>query len=353
MKPVHLLFCLAGLALLAPSPAEARPKKRPAKKKERDKPAPAPEPKSREQAEADRHFTAGVTLYKESKFSEALAEFQRAYEIAPHPLVLYNIAGCHRELSSYGEAVRFYRRFLAEGQEVVSKVRLDNAQRELDDILARIARVTITLEEPAGAELALDGETLGTMPLEMPLILPPGEHELVARAAGYREARRKVRVASGDELEVELTLTPLPEEPVPSPPTARRKRPSARTFAIGAAFGTNLRQLGDTGAPSARLAVALGRFELGVEGVFVAYAVVPSLRVRLAGDALSLHLVGAAPIALATGDMEETFFAGAGGLGLRYRVTPALSFRLESLASYAGKTHGTTVPTFIGGELWF
>lgn len=353
MKPVHLLLCLAGLALLAPSPAEARPKKRPAKKKEREKPA--PEAKSPEQAEADRHFTAGVTLYKENKFSEALAEFQRAYEIAPHPLVLYNIAGCHRELSSYGDAVRFYRRFLEEGQEVVSKVRLDNAQRELDDILARIARVTVKLDEPAGAELSLDGEPLGTMPLEMPLILPPGEHELSARLAGYREARRKVRVASGDELEVELELTVLPKDatPVASRQPQRRKRVSAKTFAIGAAFGTNLRQLGDTGAPSARLSMALGRFELGVEGVFVAYAVVPSLRVRLVGDALSVHLVGAAPIALATGDMEETFFAGAGGLGLRYRVTPALSFRLESLASYAGKTHGTTVPTFIGGELWF
>lgn len=355
MKPVHLLLCLAGLTLLAPSPAEARPKKRPAKKKEREKPEPPPAPKSREQAEADRHFTSGVTLYKESKFSEALAEFQRAYEIAPHPLVLYNIAGCHRELSSYGEAVRFYRRFLEEGQQVVSKLRLDNAQRELDDILARIARVTVKLDGPAGAELSLDGEPLGTMPLEMPLILPPGEHELTARAAGYREARRKVRVASGDELEIELTLTELPAEPAPvvSRQPQRRKRASAKTFAIGAAFGTNLRQLGDTGAPSARLSMALGRFELGVEGVFVAYAVVPSLRVRLVGDALSVHLVGAAPIALATGDMEETFFAGAGGLGLRYRVTPALSFRLESLASYAGKTHGTTVPTFIGGELWF
>lgn len=355
MKPAHLLLCLTGLALLAPSPVEARPKKRPAKKKEREKPQPPPEPKSREQAEADRHFTSGVTLYKESKFSEALAEFQRAYEIAPHPLVLYNIAGCHRELSSYGEAVRFYRRFLDEGKDVVSKVRLDNAQRELDDILARIARVTVTLEEPAGAELSLDGELLGTMPLEMPLILPPGEHELVARAAGYRDARRKVRVASGDELEVELTLSELPEEPVPvvHREAPRRKAAGGRVFSIGAGFGTNLRQVADTGAPSARLAVALGRFELGVEGVFVAYAVVPSLRIRLAGDALSLHLVGAAPIALATGDMEETFVAGAGGLGLRYRVTPALSFRLESLASYAGKTHGTTVPTFVGGELWF
>ncbi len=47
---------------------------------------------------------------REAKYTEALAEFERAYEIAPHPLVLYNIASCHREMSHYGEAVKFYLR---------------------------------------------------------------------------------------------------------------------------------------------------------------------------------------------------------------------------------------------------
>jgi hypothetical protein len=56
------------------------------------------------------------------------------------------------------------------------------------------------------------------------------------------------------------------------------------------------------------------------------------------------------PVAFA---MSETFVAGAVGLGLRYRATPSLAFRLESLASFASKNHGTTLPTFIGGELWF
>ena len=69
------------------------------------KAAAKPEPKTPEQKEADRHFKSGVALFKEAKYAEALAEFERAYEIAPHPLVLYNIAGCHRELSHYSEAV--------------------------------------------------------------------------------------------------------------------------------------------------------------------------------------------------------------------------------------------------------
>ena len=46
---------------------------------------------------------------------------------------------------------------------------------------------------------------------------------------------------------------------------------------------------------------------------------------------------------------------GAAGLGLRMRLPamPSLALRLESYVSFAGETHGTTIPTFLGGELWF
>src|SRR5215813_3363942 len=113
------------------------------------KPAPRPEPKTPEQKDADHHFKSGVALFKEAKYAEALAEFERAYEIAPHPLVLYNIAGCHRELSHYGEAVTYYQRFLTDGKGAVPAARLTAAQTELDAILARVARVTVTIAPAA------------------------------------------------------------------------------------------------------------------------------------------------------------------------------------------------------------
>jgi hypothetical protein len=325
-------------------------------------PAYAKAPKQKpnaEQKEADRHFKSGVALFKEGKFKEALAEFERAYEIAPHPLVLYNIAGCHRELSNYGDAIRFYERFLEEGKGQVPPARLNTAQTELDAILARIARVTIIIQGPPYATLFLDGEQLGTMPIPMPLVLPPGEHKLVAKADGYKDAQRTLRVASGDEAEISLTLSEAPKDPEPvtitNPKPTTIAEPKAKRFSIGAGFGTNLRQVADTGAPSLGVGVSIGsRLQLGVEGILVAYAVMPTVRVRLAGDAMSVHAVVAMPIAFPGDEMGgETFVAGAGGLGVRIRAMPMLSFRIESLASYAGKARGTTFPTFVGGELWF
>jgi hypothetical protein len=329
-------------------------------------PAYAKEPKksTAEQKEADRHFKAGVALFKEAKFKEALAEFERAYEIAPHPLVLYNIAGCHRELSNYGEAIRFYERFLKEGKGQVPASRLTTAQTELDAILARIARITIVIQGPPYAQLFLDGAALGTMPVPMPLVLPPGEHKIVAKADGYKDAERTLRVASGDEAEISLTLSeaPKPKEEVGVSITGATTtgtyvvdKPKLRRFSIGAGFGSNLKAVADTGAPSLGIGVQVhSRLQLGVEGILVAYAVMPTVRVRIAGDAISAHAILAMPIAFPGDEMGgETFVAGAGGLGLRIRAMPMLTFRIESLASYAGKERGTTFPTFVGGELWF
>jgi hypothetical protein len=325
-----------------------------------DKPAPA------EQKQADKHFKAGVALFKEAKYSEALAEFERAYEIAPHPLVLYNIATCHRELSHYGEAVKFYRRFIKDGQGKVAAAKLKTAQTELDSVLARIARVTVTVSSGAGTEVLVDGISLGTAPFDEPIILPPGEHKLVARAIGHKDAERTVRVASGDEVEVTLTLADAPaesptkpgviEEPavrdrveVPAAPPTKAKR-----FTIGGAFGTNLRAVADTGAPTLGLGFSINdRIQLGVDAVVVAYAVMPSVRVRLAGTKVSVHAAAAMPISITNDGMSETFIAGAVGLGLRFRPMPTFSLRLESFASFAGKDHGTTLPAFVGGELWF
>jgi hypothetical protein len=353
------------IGLLAPAPALLAA---PAKKAPPQKAAKTP-PKTPQQREADRHFKSGVGLFKQQKYAEALAEFERAYEIAPHPLVLYNIAGCHRQLSHYAEAVAYYRRFLTEGKDVVPADRLAGAQTELDAILALVARVSVTITPSLdGATLSVDGVPIEHP--EMPLILPPGEHRLTAKVPGRPETERTVRVASGDDLPLQLVIAsptptpPPPVQPATEPPEggptevverAQLVRTPPHRFAIGGGFGTNLLLAKDTGAPSVGLAVPIGsRFEVGLDVVVVAYAVIPSVRVRLAGDArAAVHVIAALPYSFNDGSASEHFVAGAIGLGVRYWPMPSFAFRLESYVAVADKMHGTTIPTFLGGELWF
>ncbi|HSI81954.1 MAG TPA: PEGA domain-containing protein [Solirubrobacterales bacterium] len=356
MKRPLLLAVVLALTAGTAGTAGAQPAQRPA-----------------EQQAADRHFKAGVARFKERKFAEALAEFQRANEIAPHPLVLYNIAGCYRELGRHGEAVKAYKKFLDEGIGRVPANRLAEAQTELASIYAAVARVTVQVEPAAGASLLLDGQPLGELPVDMPLFLSPGTYKLTARAPGHADAEQEIRIAAGETPTVTLSLPALAQDPVkppPGPTVGTRPGPdqeirvpvvppatrAPKRFAVSFGFGTNALRVGETGAPAVGLALALGsRLELGVDATIVAYAIVPSVRVRLAGEALSLHAIVAAPIALTDGGEMETFVAGAAGLGLRMRIAalPGLALRLESYASFAGETHGTTIPTFLGGELWF
>ena len=226
-----------ALAVLAPATLEAAPPPRrspapPEKPPEPKPPEPKPpEPKPSEprpnellQKEADRHFKSGVELYREAKYDDALAEFERAYEIAPHPLVLFNIAECHRELLHYSEAVMAYRQFLFDGKDRVPAARLSSAQGELDALLKLIARVTVTITPPSeDAVLILDGTQLDR-PV-MPLVLPPGEHRLIARAAGRRDAARTLKLSAGDSLAVELALGELP--PGSRSTGSRPRRPRA------------------------------------------------------------------------------------------------------------------------------
>lgn len=311
--------------------------------------------------EADRHFKTGVKLFEESKYSEALAEFEQAYALASHPLVLYNLAATHRALSQYAQAVDFYNRFLAEGKGVVKPAQLAKGQRELDDVLRLIARVDVTTE-PEGARVSVDGREVGPTPLGQPLILGPGDHVVSATLAGYEPAERSVRVAAGDTLAVALTLAKAADEPIVedrgAPSGGTVVEPAAETrdrrLAVSASYGTNAIEVDSTGAPVLGVAYGLGdRFSIGVEAVLIAYSAVPEVRFRVVGDAVSLHAIAAVPISFKDGEDSETFVAGAGGLGLRYRAHDRLSVRAEAWVSYAGADRGTTVPAFAGAELWF
>ena len=318
------------------------------------KPPATKDEKTAEQKEADRHFKSGVALFGEQKFSEALAEFDRAYEISPAPIVLYNIAACHRELSHYSEAVKYYRRFLDEGADKAPADRIVAAKAELDGILQRIARVSVSA--PDGAEVLVDGQSVGTMPLDMPLIVAPGEHKVVVHLEGKKDGDKNLHVASGDEVAVTIKLGDLPKEPEEKVVVVEAPRPieGPKRFRIMAAFGTNVAKVNTTGVPDLGLGVALNsRLELAVDVTLVAYAVMPSVRVRLFGEGTSLSVIGAVPINFTDGAMSETFVAGAAGLGLRAHVTPALALHLEGYASFATKDHGVTFPAFIGGEVWF
>src|SRR5689334_21096548 len=71
-------------------------------------------------AAADRSFRHGVTLFDQKDFPSALAEFERAYALAPEYRVLYNIGLVRFQLGDHAGAYEAFRRYLADGGELVA-----------------------------------------------------------------------------------------------------------------------------------------------------------------------------------------------------------------------------------------
>lgn len=57
----------------------------------------------------------GERLYKSGQYQEAIRAFRAAYLQKPSPVLLYNIAQCHRLLQQHQQAVTIYERALKEG----------------------------------------------------------------------------------------------------------------------------------------------------------------------------------------------------------------------------------------------
>ncbi len=62
--------------------------------------------------EARRHFRQGMALIADGNVDSGVAELQQAYEILPHPNVLYNIGRAYAESGRYQEAIEYFERYL-------------------------------------------------------------------------------------------------------------------------------------------------------------------------------------------------------------------------------------------------
>jgi hypothetical protein len=84
--------------------------------------------------------------------------------------------------------------------------------RETVGLLLEPERVLVSLRvvvEPAGAEVLVDGASVGVAPIESAVTLKPGVHVVEARLGGHEPAREEVDVAAGGQAIVELSLSPI------------------------------------------------------------------------------------------------------------------------------------------------
>jgi tetratricopeptide (TPR) repeat protein len=93
----------AALLLVVPQPALAQPS-----------PAPAPAPDSDAKVRARAYVDAGLQAHERGDYDAALALYQQAYDLLPHPALFFNMGQAHRLAGRPAEALAMYRRYLVE-----------------------------------------------------------------------------------------------------------------------------------------------------------------------------------------------------------------------------------------------
>jgi hypothetical protein len=185
----------------APEPPAAPPPEPPKPAVEPPAPKPAAPPSAAAKAEASERFQRGLSLFEAGNLNAALVEFERAYEVVPHPTVLFNIGLVNVALERPAEAERALETLVA-APGTLSTDRLIKAKDTLSEVKTRIGQIELTTI--AGAQIELDGVVVGTTPLKAPLRVATGTHVLGALAPGHAPLRKSISVTSGQTTTITL-----------------------------------------------------------------------------------------------------------------------------------------------------
>lgn len=135
-----------------------------------------------DEAEARALFDAGVLAFHNARYEDALERFQRAYELAPHPQLLYNVAITADRLRRDTEAIDAFERFLA--TDPPENLRLE-VERRLAILRAASSRPT---PEPDPEREPEPAPTPGPAPTPEPTSSGPGAGPFVLGGVGLAVA---------------------------------------------------------------------------------------------------------------------------------------------------------------------
>lgn len=228
---------------------------------------PAAAAPSADQQEAARRFEHAVKLYGEGEYPLALAEFERVYDLVPDYRVLYNIGQVSMQLGRYARALRVLDEYLQRGGEQIDAERRAHVAADLDSLKGRVALLELVVE-PVGADILVDGVSVGTAPLAKPVVVDVGARRVQVRATGYRTRDETLRLAGGDRRELKFVLEREPERPTTAPEPVQ-PQPAVGTPSTAdkpAAAPSSMRWVGWTAAG----ALAAGAAVTGVLGITAA-----------------------------------------------------------------------------------
>jgi len=187
-------------------------------------PAEAAPDSSIEKARAS--FQQGVQLFNEGSFEAAVAEFRKAYRLAPSYRILYNVAQAYYEIHDYVNSLKTFKQYISDGGSDISASRRAEVEALKQKLEGRIAYLDIRTTVD-GADIRVDDVSVGISPLPFPVPVNAGPRRISASKAGYTIATRSLTVAGAERLRVNLNPPELlPHAPDPTSSVVPRNQPA-------------------------------------------------------------------------------------------------------------------------------
>jgi hypothetical protein len=159
--------------------------------------------KKEDKARAAEYFNRAEVLFEAGQFSKAAQAFILAYEQAPHPSVMANVAVSFDKAGSNVEAVNWYRRYLAQTSGAKDDVKIRGRLKQLEQAVGEL-RVTCAQLE---CQVRVDRVEVGEAPLNIVVI--PGMHVVDAVIHGVASPAKNIDATAGQVVPVEVGGAPV------------------------------------------------------------------------------------------------------------------------------------------------
>jgi hypothetical protein len=147
----------------------------------------------------------------------ALPLFQKAYDLERSPRTAAQLGLVEAALGYWLSSERHLQEALTSTRNPWL-IRFETQIRKtLAHVQASIGEVAVT-GSPQGAEIIVNGQPAGKLPLTQPVRVGEGAVQVTLRAPGYKEASSQSKVAGGQRVTVAIALEALPN-PLPAPPS--------------------------------------------------------------------------------------------------------------------------------------
>jgi hypothetical protein len=134
---------------------------------------------------ARKRFGEGVAAADAGDYEAARIAFQQAYALKPHPSVLRNLGEAELKTGHHLEAARHLTEFVRETTFGTPEDR-EHAKKALAKAQARVGRLAVEVDV-AGAEITIDGESIGRSPLSAePAYVEAGRRIVRIEKEGYQ-----------------------------------------------------------------------------------------------------------------------------------------------------------------------